>query len=311
VLLAIVMPATIAAVAALGYGVMGLPLGVAVLLGAVLAPTDPVLAGDVQVGPPGEPREPEPRFALTAEAGLNDGLAFPFVFLGLFIVAEEGSGWVAEWLLADVVYAVVVGVLLGAIAGRSVAALVARLRRRGWLRPELDGWLALATVFALYGLTEAVGAYGFLAAFAGGLAFRRYERHHELHGRVHAGADTVEKFAELAIVLLLGSTVTFEGLGELGLGGWIVIAALIFVVRPAVTLLAFAGSPLHRPERMFVAWFGVRGIGSFYYAAVALGAGVLPADDAATLYWTVIACTGVSIVLHGITGTPLARRVRV
>ena len=309
VLLAVVMPLTIAAVAGLSVLLIGLSAGAAVALAAVLAPTDPVLASDVQVGPPGETDEPEPRFALTAEAGFNDGLAFPFVFLGLFLAAESGSGWVVEWLLADVVYAVFVGVAIGVLAGRGVAALVSRLHARRLLSPAHDGWLAIATVLAVYGLTEAVGAYGFLAAFTSGLAFRRHERNHEFHGRVHSGAEAVEKFTELALVLLLGSTVTLSGLAEPGLGGWAVICALLFVVRPLVTVLAFSGSNLPVHERWFIGWFGIRGIGSFYYAAVVLGAGVLSSAEAEVVYWTTVACAGVSIVLHGVTATPLARRV--
>lgn len=309
-LLALVMPLTIAAVAGLSALLMGLSAGAAVALAAVLSPTDPVLASDVQVGPPGEEAdEPEPRFALTAEAGFNDGLAFPFVFLGLYLASESGSGWVVEWLLADLLYAVTLGLATGVLAGRAVAALVSRLHGRGLLSPAHDGWLAIATVLAVYGLTEALGAYGFLAAFASGLAFRRYERNHEFHARVHGGAEAVEKFTELALVLLLGSTVTLSGLAEPGVGGWLVILALLFVVRPLVTVVAFHGSAVPVAERWFIGWFGIRGIGSFYYAAVVLGAGVLSTGEAEILYWTTVACAGVSIVLHGITATPLARRL--
>ena len=308
-LLAVVMPLTIAAVAGLSALLMGISAGAAVALAAVLSPTDPVLASDVQVGPPGEADEIEPRFALTAEAGFNDGLAFPFVFLGLYIGAESGSGWVVEWLLADVLYALAIGVGMGILAGRGVAALVSRLHARKLLSPKHDGWLAIATVLAVYGVTEVVGAYGFLAAFTSGLAFRRYERNHEFHGRVHGGAEAVEKFTELALVLLLGSTVTLSGLAEPGFGGWVVIAALLFVVRPLVTVAAFTGSGLPVVERWFIGWFGIRGIGSFYYAAVVLGAGVLSNGEAEIVYWTTVACVGASIVVHGVTATPLSRRL--
>ena len=308
-MLIVVMPLTIAAVAGLAMALMGLSLGAAVLLGAVLAPTDPVLAGDVQVGPPGDKEEPEPRFALTAEAGFNDGLAFPFVFLGIFIVDRGGTDWLAEWLLADVLYAIVVGVVLGALAGRMVARLVSLLHERGYLSKQLDGWLAISTVVLVYGLVEAVGAYGFLAAFAGGLAFRRYENRHEFHRRVHGGAATVEQFAELALILLLGSTVTVAGLGAIGLGGWALALILILAIRPLASLLALWPTRLPLAERAFIGWFGIRGIGSFYYVAVALGAGVLDPHEAELVYWSVIVCVGISILLHGVTSRPAARRI--
>ena len=308
-LLLIVMPLTIAIVALIGSEAMGLSLGAALLLGAALAPTDPVLAGDIGVGPPGEEEEREPNFSITAEAGLNDGLAFPFVFAGLFVAREGGSAWLLEWALADVLYAIVVGVAVGAIAGYAIAALVVPLRDRRLLSHELDGWLAVAAVLAIYGLTEIVGAYGFLAAFTGGLAFRRYERDHELNRRVHGGAEVVEKFGELAMILLLGSLVSVSGLATPGWSGWLLVALLLLVIRPLTVFAGFLRSPLPWAERAFLAWFGVRGIGSLYYVAVAIAAGGFVAESEALVFWTVAACVLSSIAVHGVSATPVARRL--
>ena len=147
-----------------------------------------MLAGDVGVGPPGEEDESEPSFSITGEAGLNDGLAFPFVLLGIILAGQEPAGWFGDWLLQDVLYKVLVGIAIGAALGYGIAAAAVRLRDRGLLSPELDGWLAIAAVLVIYGATETVGAYGFLAAFAGGVAFRRYEHGHEYNRSVHHGA---------------------------------------------------------------------------------------------------------------------------
>ena len=307
-LLAVAMPLTIAAVALFGAAVIGLSVGGAIVLGAALAPTDPVLAGDLGVGPPGEEEEREPNFAITGEAGLNDGLAFPFVFLGLFVASEPGSGWLVDWLAADVLYAVLVGVAIGAAVGYGIAAAAVWLRDRDLLSHDLDGWLAIAAVLVIYGLTEAAGAYGFLAAFAGGVAFRRYERDHEYNRRVHEGAEIVEKFSELALILLLGSVVTIGALDEPGLGGWLLVPVLLLLVRPAAVMAALAGTGMARAERSFLAWFGVRGIGSLYYAAVAVGTGVLTPDEASTVFWATAACVIASVLIHGMTADPLARR---
>jgi sodium/hydrogen antiporter len=289
---------------------MGLSLGAAVILGAVLAPTDPVLASDVQVGPPGEAeKEPEPQFALTSEAGLNDGFAFPFVFLGVFITGTGGTAWLPEWLAADVAYAITVGILLGGAAGYLTAAGARWLRERGLLLAQFDGWLSLAAVLAVYGATELVGAYGFLAAFAGGLAFRRRELGHESHARVHAGAETVEKITELALVLLLGSLLASGGLGAPGVAGWLLVPLLLLAIRPVTTLAAFARSSVPVRERAFIGWFGIRGIGSLYYVAAIIDERVLTEAEAKTVFWTVIALAGVSILAHGLTATSLTRRV--
>ena len=307
-LLVVAMPLTIAAVALFGTVVMGLSLGAAIVLGAVLAPTDPVLAGDVGVGPPGEEEEREPNFAVTGEAGLNDGLAFPFVFLGLFVADEPGTGWLVDWLAADVLYAVGVGVAIGAAAGYGIAAGAVWLRDRDFLLHDLDGWLAIAAVLVIYGLTEVAGAYGFLAAFAGGVAFRRYEHGHDYNRRVHEGAEMVEKFSELALILLLGSVVTISALDEPGVGGWLLVPFLLLVVRPAAVIVALAGTGMARSERSFLGWFGVRGIGSLYYSAVAVGAGVLSGSEASTVFWTTAACVIASVLIHGMSADPLARR---
>jgi NhaP-type Na+/H+ or K+/H+ antiporter len=308
-LLGVVMPLTIAAVAAFGAYGMGLSAGAAIVLGAALAPTDPVLAGELGVGPPGERDEGEPAFALTSEAGLNDGLAFPFVLLGLIVAGGWDAGDLAEWLAADVVYATLAGVAIGAAGGWALSALAARLRERSLVDRELDGWAALGAVLAIYGLTQVAGAYGFLAAFAGGIAFRRRERDHEYNTSVHAGAATVEKVLELAMILLLGSLLTLDGLGTPGLAGWLLAPLLLLVVRPAASAVGLLWSPLRRRERAWVAWFGVRGVGSLYYAAAAIGAGALAPAEERTVAWTIVAVVVVSIVAHGVTGTPLTRRL--
>lgn len=212
-------------------------------------------------------------------------------------------------MLADALYAIIVGIAIGALAGWGLGAATSALREREWLHAEYDGWLAIAGVLAVYGATELLGAYGFLAAFAGGLAFRRREREHEYHELVHRGASIVEKVTELALIVLLGSTITVAGLGEPGLAGWLIAVALLVAVRPLAVTLAFAGSRLPRAERLFVGWFGVRGIGSFYYVAVAIGAGVLSVGEASTIYWTVVVCVGISIFAHGVSGSPARTRL--
>lgn len=306
-LLALAMPLTIGALVLFGTQAMGLSLGAAIVLGAALAPTDPVLAGDLGVGPPGDEDEREPNFSVTGEAGLNDGLAFPFVLLGVVVAADHPS--LADWAAADVLYGIVVGVAIGAALGYALGALAVRLRDRRLLSTDFDGWLAIPAVLAIYGTTEIAGAYGFLAAFAGGVAFRRYERGHEYNRAVHDGAEVVEKLGELAVILLLGSSLTFTGLRSPGLAGWLVVPLLILVVRPAAVALALVRSGLPRGERFFIGFFGVRGIGSLYYVAVAIGLGAFSAAEARTLFWTVAVCVVCSIVVHGVSAAPLGRRL--
>jgi len=154
----------------------------------------------------------------------------------------------------------------------------------------------------------AASTNGFIAVFAGGLAFRRFERDHEVNGRVHHGAEVIEKFGELAVILLLGSLLTLEGLTTPGIAGWGLAVGLVLVVRPLAAVLGLLGSKMSRPgERAFVAWFGVRGVGTIYYVATASVAGILAPAEAELIVWTAIACVIVSVVVHGITAGPLLR----
>jgi NhaP-type Na+/H+ or K+/H+ antiporter len=305
-LLVIGMPAFIALTALFGATVMGLSAGAAIVLAGALAPTDPVLAGDIGVGPPGEEgEEHEPHFGISAEAGFNDGLAFPFVLLGIAIAAKDD---LLGWLAADVLYAIVAGTVLGAAMGYGIAASIVRLRDRELLIPALDGWVGIAATLAIYGVAETLGTYGFLAVFAGGLAFRRYERDHELNARVHDGAELVEKFGELAVILLLGSMLTLDGLGAPGLAGWGLAVLVVFLLRPLTVNAALLGSRLQRPgERAFLAWFGVRGVGTLFYVAAASGLGALSGAEAELITWTAVATVVLSVVVHGVTAGPLNR----
>jgi sodium/hydrogen antiporter len=306
-LIVVVMPVTITLIAVFGTQVMGLSLGAAILLGAILAPTDPVLAGDIGVGPPGEQSDEETRFAISAEAGINDGLASPFVLLGVFVAGQAGTGWLAEWVAADMVYAVVLAIAVGGLGGYGLGALVLQLRERGYLLPALDGFVAVAAPLLLYGAAELIGAYGLVAGFVGGVAFRRYESGHSYNRRVHDGAEIVEKFFELAVILLLGSMLTIAGLSEPGLAGWLLVPLLLLVLRPLpVAAVFFRSRRLTIRGRAFVGWFGVRGVAALYYLAFVVELHVLGASEQSIVAWTVLVCIAVSILVHGITSTPLA-----
>ena len=309
-LLLLAMPVTIGLVALLGAWLLALPVAAALLLGAALAPTDPVLAGDIGVGPPGDEDEHEPNFALTAEAGLNDGLAAPFVLAGLFVAERGGTGWAGEWLAADVLYAIAAGFGIGAAVGLAAAWSVKRLRSSDMLLGDYDGFHSIATALVIYGLTETLGGYGFLAVFAGGIAFRRYESDHELNIGAHEGAERVEKLLELTVILLLGSMLTTAGLGAPGWEGWLLAVLLLVVVRPLAVLVSLVGSRMDQPgEKAFVAWFGVRGVGTLYYVATIVTSGALAAHDRDMLVWTCIAAVLLSIVVHGVTAGPSLRRM--
>ena len=328
------MVLTVGLVAAVGVFALGLSLGAAVLLGAVLAPTDPVLASDVQVAHAHD-RE-EVRFGLTGEAGLNDGTAFPFVMLGLGLLGAHHLGtYGVRWLAVDVAWATGAGLAVGTACGALIARLVLYLRREHREAVGLDEFLALGLIGLSYGFALLIHSYGFLAVFAAGLALRRVEREHSsearreirsaapqvtedathperapafMAGAVLAFNEQLERIAEVAIVLVLGAMLasapwtigTWQPL-------WWFIPVMFLVIRPTATFLSLLGTKTSLGQRAVIAWFGVRGVGSIYYLAYALTHG-LAGRDARVLADITLAVVAASIVVHGISVTPLMAR---
>lgn len=339
-LLGITMPLTIAATALLGGVALGLPLAGALLLGAVLAPTDPVLASDVQVEgpdvkaertpsepsaaaqgdqgasegeeePEGDPEDPaedaddQVRFALTSEAGLNDALAFPFTNLAIAIAI--GGSWFGGWLLDDVVLKLTVGLVSGWAFGRVIAWLAFRFRSQTALAHTSEGFVAVGATLLVYGATELLHGYGFLAVFVAAVTIRAAERHHEYQQVLHDFAETVERLASIVFLVLLGGAVVEGALGALTVAAVAVAVALVLLVRPILGWLGLVGSPISRPERAGIAFFGIRGMGTIYYLAHAVTEERFPG---ASLIWAVsILVILLSIFVHGVAVSPVLRRL--
>jgi len=364
-LLAIAMPLSIGAIALLGWG-LGVAPAAALLLGAALAPTDPVLASDVQVGGPrvgedevspeddsedhsarspahppersedvgdagrdmsrdrgddggGEPvdEKDDVRFALTSEAGLNDGLAFPFVTAAL-LLASAGSvaSWGLQWLAWDLVGKVVLGVAAGAAVGWVLARIAFRSSSPSLrLAEQGEPLLALAALVMTYGASQLVGGYGFVSVFVCGMTLRAAERNHHYHRSMHEVVQRLERLLTLIILLLLGMSMTKGVLDELDWRGVAIALALVFVVRPAAGWLSLrlaarrADLPggLGRRETLATAFFGVRGVGSLYYLAFAAGEHAF--SDERWMWSTVAFTILLSVMVHGTFATPVMRHL--
>ncbi|MEV1146174.1 cation:proton antiporter [Micromonospora sp. NPDC049799] len=306
-LLAIAMPLCIAATALLGWWWAGLVPAAALLLAAALAPTDPVLAADVQVGEPNddEDAEDEVRFALTSEAGLNDGLAFPFVYAAIAIATTSlaPSDWFVEWLGIDVFWKVAAGVAGGWAIGWLLGKLFFRAPSELRLARHSEGFLALAATFLAYGLVELIGGYGFLAVFVAARAIRAAERTSEFHAVLHDFAEQVERLLTVMLLLLFGGAVVGGLLAPLTWEAAAVGLTLIFLVRPLLGWLSLRGAPGRPAEHWVIAFFGIRGVGSFYYLAYATTKTEFPQAD---LIWATVGLVViVSVVVHGIAATPV------
>lgn len=328
------MVVTVALIAGVAWLFLQLPLGACVLLGAILAPTDPVLASEVQLQQPGD--QDKLRFALTGEGGLNDGTAFPFVMLGMGLLGlhELGEfGW--RWLAVDVLWATAAGLGTGWILGICIGRLVLHLRRQHKEAVGLDDFLALGLIGLSYGCAILLHAYGFLAVFAAGVALRRLEQR-QGGGDIsvapvqqalidpdrsiaesvavdpqHAPAfmaqavlgfnEQVERIGEVAIVIAIGAllwAVPWQA------SAWWFVPLLLVVIRPLAVRVGVARSSVSRSQRWLIGWFGIRGVGSLYYLMYAVNHGLAPplADQLIALTLSVVVT---SIVVHGISVTPL------
>jgi NhaP-type Na+/H+ or K+/H+ antiporter len=303
-LLAITMPLTIAAVAGLGWLVLGLTPAAAILLGAVLAPTDPVLASDVQVAAPAKAEDDdEVRFALTSEAGLNDGLAFPFTNLAVLIAINglAPSGWLGDFLLIEVAFKVTVGLLGGLVVGRLLAWVI--FGRHSSFPRIRDGMLALAATLIAYAGTEMVGGYGFLAVFVAAVVIRNQERMHSYLEVMHQFSDQLERLLSAIVLILFGGALASGILGYLDWQGILVAVVIVLVVRPFAGMAGLARSPMPGRERAAIAFFGIRGVGSFYYLAYASNrVEFLQVEQVWAITALVVA---ISVVVHGVTATPV------
>ena len=327
------MMLTIAMVAVVGLA-LGLSLGAAILLGAILAPTDPVLASDVQVIEAND--RDRLRFSLSGEGALNDGAAFPFVMLGLGLLGLHDLGtWGWRWFAIDVLWSIAGGLLIGGALGAAIGRLVVYLRSQHKESIGLDEFLALGLIGLTYGLAVISHASGFLAVFAAGLALQRvgkstqkipaaavttagllskeeeeklathsdYASAYLMH-EVQGFNERLERIAEVALVLLIGAMLSYTAFSAGAL--WLLLL-LLLLIRPISVWLGLMGTPISRDQRVLISWFGIRGIGSIYYVMYAINHG-LPQTLAEEIMAYTLITVAVSIVLHGISVTPLMDR---
>lgn len=315
------MAVTMALIALAGHLVLALPWPLALLLGAVLAPTDPVLASEVQVRHPGD--RDHLRFSLTTEGALNDGTAFPGVMLGLVLLgARDGGPALSLWIVRDLLWATLAGLAVGALCGLAVARVIARMKRSGPL--QFEEFLVLGVIALSYGIALLVQAYGFLAVFAAGVMVAHAERNGRrarqspgaadaaaqpaaepvVAPRLLALAEQFERLAEVALVLLVGALLAHV---QWSLSLVVFALLVLLVVRPLTVLAVVPAARDGAAPRALLGWFGIRGIGSIYYLAYAFNHGV-PALGARWLLDAVVVTIALSIVAHGASATPLMAR---
>lgn len=312
-LLLITMPLCIAIMAALGYYVFSLSLGAALLLGAVLAPTDPVLASSVQVGPPNQGEEDKPRFTLTAEAGLNDGLAFPFVYLAIAIAEHFGTSdtvsfdLLFDWFSKDVLWRITAGTVVGIAVGKVIGNTVFSNRTKETTMSQ--GYMVIALTLVAYGLAEFIHGYGFISVFIAAFTFRRTQHGHDYHQQLHDFAEQSENLLMSLVIVIFGMALG-QGISsgvELTWQVYAVSIVALLLVRPIAGWVGLTGLKLPNKQRFAISSLGIRGIGTFYYLAYALNKEVFNATEAKEL-WVICSIVVLgSIFLHGISAPKIMK----
>ena len=308
-LLGIAMPLTIAMVMLLGYHLLGLGLATALLFAGSLAPTDPVLAGDVQIEHDENEEEAEAKFALTSEAGLNDALAFPFIHLAIAMAAAGGltAQLFGNWVLQDVVWKLALGVLMGAGLGWVIGAILYRLPSGTRLSRTGDGFIALGATLVVYTLTEFAHGYGFLAVFVAGLAIRRAAQGHDFNKKLHDFADESERLLMMLLLLFFGGMLAAGLLDDLGWQEIVFAAIMLLVIRPLAGWISLLGVKRPKLELAIIAFFGIRGLGSVYY--LSYGFNHARFEFEYSLWGTLGLIIAASILMHGVLVTPALRRL--
>ncbi len=324
------MALTVVLIALAGVYLLHLSWGAAFLLGGILAPTDPVLATDVQLV---HPYDPSPlRFSLTGEAALNDGATFPFIVLGLGLLGLPRGSTGLHWVGIDVFWGILSAFALGWALGTGVAKLVLYLRQHRGQALGLGYFLAPGLIALTYGLALFIGSYGFIAVFVAGLAFRHVELDRvgakppdelmELavppshRAKFATGEKTapvyllqallrfseeLEQIGEAVVVALVGSMISVRTFTSITI--WL-LPLLFLVIRPLSVKLGLLGGKISRFDHLMISWFGIRGIGSVYYVAYVIGQGI-PRDLAHYLLNLTLAVVATSIIIHGTSVTPL------
>jgi NhaP-type Na+/H+ or K+/H+ antiporter len=318
-LIGFLMPLSIAAIALIGHWFLGLNWGAAILLGAILAPTDPVLASDVQVADR-EDRN-ELRFALTSEGGLNDALAFPFVYFGLHWLKDpQWENWFRNWVAVDLIWAIAAGIVMGILVAKAIAWIDRRVQQLRHVESLVEDFTALSTILLAYSLTELVNGYGFIAVFVAGMTAQRSYGDPDKPLSQLIFTERIEKLLEVGTIALLGTLLRREPILRFIDEAILVAGLLIFVIRPIGAWLSTVGTiqgkrqhktpaqtrheRFHPSTRWLLGWFGIRGVGSLYYLTYALGEG-LQGETGEMIAWITYLTIIFSVVVHGISSTPL------
>ncbi|MEU8521161.1 cation:proton antiporter [Streptomyces sp. NBC_01216] len=289
------MPLACVGMALLTHYLVGLDWTTSFLVGAVLAPTDPVFASAI-VGRKEVPARL--RELLNVESGINDGLALPVVLI--LIAAAGPTSPHAEASLGKIGLELGLGLAFGVLMPLLLNLLV-RVRFLG-AEPKLQPLLPLATGIILYAACHLTHANPYLAAFSAGAVLMAVSP--ESQKAFEPLGESLAELAKFAALLVFGALLTPRLFSDLSLGGYVAVILAIVLIRPASLLISLVGTRIDRREKLVGAWFGPKGFASVVYGLLVLQAGIPQGQEAYTL---IAVCIAFSIIAHSSTDVPIAR----
>jgi NhaP-type Na+/H+ or K+/H+ antiporter len=288
---------------------LGLAPAAALLFGAIIAPTDPVLASDLQTSRPSKKDLSKIRLGLTSEAGLNDGLAFPFTYLAIYLASRgnDYSQWLGEWFAVEVLYKIAIGSLIGFLSGWLLYKLIFKITSETHHSKVSRGILSLALTLIPYGLTELLGGYGFIAVFIAACAFSNSEDKGKHMDNLHDFTEEVERIFVTFLFVFVGIYVcdNIEMLWDYQIIGTALI--LLLIIRPLSGWIAFYKTDLSGFEKFVLSFYGIRGVGSIFYLMYAFQQTGFA--NAYKLIQVTAVTIVLSVIIHGVSATTIQKKL--
>jgi sodium/hydrogen antiporter len=305
VLLGIVMPLMWIVGGLLAYLILGVPFWVAVLIGAIVTPTDPVVASSIVAGGVAERNLPARlRHAISSESGFNDGLALPFVVLPVLVLTEPPGEVLGHWLTHTILLEIVGGAALASLMGYLAGKTLRWAERKETMERTSLLTISLALSLSVLGVTELLHLNGVLAAFVAGIVFN-FAGSSDAKESQEEIQEAISRFFDLPIFVLLGMALPWQGWLDLGWRGPLLVVAVLVLRRlPTVLALRPLLGPLRGRARdvLFLGWFGPIGAAALYYATFSLRETGI---EEAWVVGSLIICA--SVVIHGVSATPLTK----
>lgn len=293
-----------AIIAIIGFTFLGMDPALAILVGAALSPTDPLLSNDLQIALADEATSDESLFSISGEAAINNGLCLALVSLAVLLSQNSGvrDGTLLQWLAYDLLYRILAAIITGYGLARAIYFLYFRLFPER-IQPAIqDGLLAVATTFLVYALAEAFQGYGLLAVFIAAITVRNQELRQQRATLFFSSMQQLERIVWVALLIYTGFQLLRFDFRSLPTAYWMAAIAIVLLIRPVTAFMGLTGVSMQFRRKAFISLVGIKGFGSVYFLTLGMKQGVEESSNSLT--WVTLVVL-MSLLYHGIICKPL------